>query len=339
MIPSPRRSRWRLPWSTATGRKRAGLSVFVAASVVVAAGGTLALRALDRRATSGSVLIAVRDIACGPRDEVTVRTCRHEATSDPLLSGPSTSGRAIWTGSEHAADPEIPAMGVSWVHTSAYRRLLRALPDGVLSIAWLGGYDNEECHFRENRDWVTERVKSLRRHPKLAAWFIDDEPHGAEECPRVRRQLRVRIRLVKSLDPRHPTMLSENRLEAFDDLDNLADIFVVIRYPCSHDSGCDLSKIDESAAAAKAAGIRSFWAAPQVFTNDYYAMPAASELQEILDRWASNDAAGYMPYIWDGSTGENDYLLKHPELQEVLRAWFDQQSEFPDALPAPDAYG
>lgn len=195
--------------------------------------------------------------------------------------------------------------------------LNRLRNNGLKGLIWLGGYDNEECEFAENRAWVLDKVKELGRHPAAYAWFIDDEPHA--DCPNVRQQIRGRSDLIKNNLPGALTVVSENEVEAFDELANTTDVLVIVSYPCSHEDGCVYSKVSRDVRAARNAGVRRFWGAIQAFGEEYYRMPTQSETRELFGRWKRVGMDGYVTYIWR-SDGEDEVLEDHGELWDEWRA-------------------
>ena len=191
---------------------------------------------------------------------------------------------------------------------------------GLKGLIWLGGYDNDECEFSENNAWVLDKIGELGDHPAAYAWFIDDEPHA--DCPNVREDIRGRSDLIKNNLPGALTVVSENEVEAFDELANTTDVLVIVSYPCSHEDGCVYDKVDDDVQAAKEAGVPRFWGAIQAFGEEYYKMPNNAETRELFRTWNRTGMGGYMAYIWR-SDGEDETLEDHEELWD---AWTNYNS-------------
>src|SRR5512142_712534 len=60
---------------------------------------------------------------------------------------------------------------------------LRALPEGVKGVYWLGNGYNLECSWRLNDKQITDAVMAIKDEPKFSGiYYISDEPHPAT-CP------------------------------------------------------------------------------------------------------------------------------------------------------------
>lgn len=186
------------------------------------------------------------------------------------------------------------------------------------AIVWLGNINDSSCVWNWSDAALTTKINAVKGHPAIAYYFIADEPHAT--CA---QQVRERTQLVKSLDPMVPTFITENRREDFDELAGIADVFGIIRYPCSYASGCVMAKISESVAAARAAGITSWWGVPQAFfepPGGYYRAPSPAEEQQIVDTWKAEGAQGLFVYTWGrGCCGDDIGLADLPDLLDWWR--------------------
>jgi hypothetical protein len=211
-------------------------------------------------------------------------------------------------------------VGFNMIDSGPYREELNELAARRLkAFIWLGGYSNSRCRFREGNRWVRSHVRTIRRHPAVAAYLIDDEPDAAK-CPRAPEQMRARAKLVRSIDRRRgrPTFIVVYRTEQLKRFAGTVDVLALDEYPCSHKFGCVYSKIDRMAARADRLGIR-YWGVIQAHGDDWYKLPTPAELHEIFVRWRATHMKGYLVFSW--AWPEDDpslWLANHPELQQQL---------------------
>jgi hypothetical protein len=233
----------------------------------------------------------------------------------------SEYARGIFTTS--AADfTAIAGLGFRFGMASAYHENFdRANASGLKLIAWLGGYSQTTCSFAWTDDEIRARVADVKGHPALFAYFIDDEPHAGPECPNTPAQIRERNALVKSLDPSKPTVITENRPDAYDDLAGAADVMGLVIYPCNVNlGGCDWNKIPERTRLAEQAGVQHYWGVTQTAGDEYYKQPTPEELQHILDQWHATRAEGQFAYTWDCCGTPLQGLRDAPALWPVWQA-------------------
>jgi len=82
---------------------------------------------------------------------------------------------------------------------------LRALPEGMKGVYWLGNGYNSSCSWRLSDRQVTDIVMAIKDHPKFSSiYYISDEPHP-DRCPDAPQRLAERTALIHSLDPRGRT--------------------------------------------------------------------------------------------------------------------------------------
>jgi hypothetical protein len=230
---------------------------------------------------------------------------------------PFAFGRGIYTttGADYA---QIASLGFRTVIVNASKSALEEVhAHGLTAMVYLGGYDSGTCTFGWSDATVTTRVTAIRDHPASVMYYIADEPHTAT-CPDAVGQISARSRLVKSIDPTASTAIAENRSVDVTAFANATDVMILSTYPCSHVSGCVLSKIDDALATARAAGVKRPWGAPQSFGDDYYRVPTPAELQAIIARWKAGGAQGFFTYTWN-CCGDPETLANHPELWDTWR--------------------
>src|SRR3954453_16426815 len=75
---------------------------------------------------------------------------------------------------EHAT---AAGLGFNAVSVGAYRDRLDHLKSlGLKGLVWLGGFDNTTCRFIFTDRQVTRKVKSIRGHPAVLGYEIDNDP-------------------------------------------------------------------------------------------------------------------------------------------------------------------
>ncbi len=199
----------------------------------------------------------------GSASESRARPDPHTATS---------FGRGIYTtaGADYARIADLGFRTVIVNPTKTQLDQIRA--HGLTAMLFLGGYDSATCTFGWSDETVRARVTAIKDHPASTMYYIADEPHTAS-CPDAVQQIRARAQLVKSIDPTAATALAENRQSDVTAFANATDVMILSTYPCSHLSGCVLSKIDAAVSTARAANVKHPWGAPQSFGDDYYRVP------------------------------------------------------------------
>jgi hypothetical protein len=213
----------------------------------------------------------------------------------------------------------IIAAGFTVVDRGAYQDALDALPSGTKGWVWLGDYDNTTCTWEKSDDWIRSHVSAIAGHPKIAGYYIADEPH-VWECSRAPSDVRARATLVKSLDPGPPTFIvlqPHSPGNPYTPYVGTVDVIGVERFPCSYDNGCVMTKIDDAIQLAAEAGVPRYWAIIQAFADSYYRLPTADELREEFRRWRLSRMEGYLVFSWNYGT---ETLDNHPDLVEVLKA-------------------
>ena len=198
---------------------------------------------------------------------------------------------------------------------------LRALPEGVKGVYWLGNGYNLECSWRLNDKQITDAVMAIKDEPKFSGiYYISDEPHPAK-CPDAPQRVTERTALIHSLDPRGRTFVvvlnSSKAQTEFAQLKDAADYVGVDPYPCNVWNaliGCAYGSLRERIDQALAAGIPSTRIVPvfqtfgQSCTNSgrkyapYYRLPTVAETQTMLAIWDEKvpvkDRPFDMTYSW-----------------------------------------
>jgi hypothetical protein len=90
------------------------------------------------------------------------------------------------------------------------------------------GFDRKKLQ-AEDVEFVAERVGALSRHPALLAWYLFDEPDGADQYVSP-DQLRRLYRLIKSLDPMHPVIVTVAGMENMPSYHDSYDVYWSMDY-------------------------------------------------------------------------------------------------------------
>ncbi len=287
-------------------------------------------------------------LSCGSSHKLEIRSRRNSngtLTVSPWVAltastkACSTTGgfpQGIWTqgsnsGNTDAELTRIKNLGYDFVLANPDLTLLdRIQAHGLRAMIWLGNYrdDNDSspiCVWNTSDSTLTSQIQLVRSHPATMFYMIADEPHVGK-CVNSPQQVRDRNSLIKSLDPNHPTVISENRYADYDELANTTDILAIVGYPCSYPNGCRSTPITERVAAAEAAGVRHYWAMPQILgednpadTDPYYRMVTPTELSWLYGVWAQTRQEGAFTFLFDGCTLCSG-LSTHPELDATVKS-------------------
>jgi hypothetical protein len=210
------------------------------------------------------------------------------------------------------------AIGFNYIDSGPYRDEMRALAAHHLKgLIWLGGYDKSTCRFSESDGWVRSHVSAIAGSPAVGGYYVADEPDAAR-CPRAPAQMRARAALVKSIDPRPPTLLVTYRLDQLRLFAGTVDVIGLDHYPCSYEDGCRYALIDREAAAADRLGIR-YWGIIQAFGDDYYKQPTSPQLYEEFVHWRATKMQGYLVFAWRWPRNKPSmWLANHAQLRTQL---------------------
>jgi chitodextrinase len=266
-----------------------------------------------------SVPLAVTTPSCptGATTTTTTRTSTTTTTAPVISEGIAVRYAYGDDSSPTGYDIEV-ANGFSTVEVSPYRDYLDALPANAKALLWLGDYDNTTCTWEQTDDRIRTRLTEIAGHPKIAGYFIADEPH-IWECPSAPVDMKIRSDLVKSLDPGPPTLVviqPHSPDNPFVPYVGTVDVLGVERYPCSYQNGCVFSKIDDQIALAEQAGVPRYWAVIQAFHDSWYRYPTVDELHEEFRHWRASRMSGYLVFAW---SWDGDCLENHADLLQALR--------------------
>jgi hypothetical protein len=237
---------------------------------------------------------------------------------------------------------------------------LRALPEGMKGIYWLGNGYNLECSWRLSDKQVTDIVLAIKDNPKFSGiYYISDEPHPGV-CPDAPQRLAERTALIRSLDPRGRTFAVVLNGSAapteFTQMKDATDYIGVDPYPCNvrnELTGCTYAALRQRIDQALGAGISTTRIVPvfqtfgQVCTGSdrryspYYRLPTVAETEAMLAIWDEKvpvrDRPFDMAYSWGTQPGLTCPALQmadggsHPDLRSLYRNYFARMRQAPSA--------
>lgn len=228
---------------------------------------------------------------------------------------------------------------------------LRALPDGMKGVYWLGNGYNLSCSWRLSDSQITDTVMVIKDDPKFSGiYYISDEPHPML-CPDAPQRLTERTALIHSLDSRGRTFVvvlnSSSGPTEFEQLKDAADYIGVDPYPCNvrnELTGCSYDALRKRIDQALGAGILTTRIVPvfqtfgQVCTSSgrkyspYYRLPTVAETEIMLAIWDEKVPVKDRPFDMAYSWGKQPTLAcptlqmadggSHPDLRSFYKNYF-----------------
>lgn len=233
---------------------------------------------------------------------------------------------------------------------------LRALPEGMKGVYWLGNGYNLECSWRLSDKQISNIVLAIKDNPKFSGiYYIADEPHPAV-CPDAPQRLAERSALIHSLDPRARTFIvvlnSSTATTEFAQMKDSADYIGVDPYPCNFRNeltGCNYVALRERIDQALAAGIPSTRIVPvfqtfgQICTNPrrkyspYYRLPTVVETEIMLRIWDEKVPVKDRPFDMAYSWGKQPTVAcptlqmadgaSRPDLRSFYKSYFARMKD------------
>jgi len=230
---------------------------------------------------------------------------------------------------------------------------LRALPEGMKGVYWLGNGYNLECSWRLSDRQITDTVLAIKDNPKFSGIYsISDEPHPGL-CADAPQRLAERTALIHSLDPRGRTFMvvlnGPTAPTEFAQLKEAADYIGVDPYPCNVKNeltGCTYAALHQRIDQALGAGIPTtrivpvFQAFGQVCTgagrrySPYYRLPTVAETEAMLAIWDEKVPVKDRPFDMAYSWGKQPNLTcptlqmadggSHPDLRSFYKNYFSR---------------
>jgi hypothetical protein len=211
---------------------------------------------------------------------------------------------------------------------------LNSLPDGVKGLVWVGQCNGVDTTFLNT-------VGPYIGNAKLFGFYLmdDPDPTGLHSRRCTADNLKAESDWIHANAPGAKTFIllmtmTSSRTPSFrgtyNPTNSHVDLFGIDPYPCRTElNGCDYNDIGRYVAAAESWGVPRDNMVPvyQTFgggrwVNDgggRYALPTASQLQQMLDRWDALIPTPVFDYAYSwGSQKENAALSSSPELQAVF---------------------
>jgi len=236
----------------------------------------------------------------------------------------------------------IVSLGFNLIDSSPSE--VSGLPAGVKGLTWVGDYDKNACTWQQSDSQITSYVSAHVGDPKVAVWFIADEPWvgGTPHCPDAPAQVKARSDLIHRIDPNAKTLMiidSNSGQESLDQVPawkNTADIIGINPYMCWQGQTCRTVWIDTLAHAADVAGL-TYWGVAQAYGEPtgtgqelcdvesgsehcgFARLPTASEIHDEFVHWRSTAMKSYLVFSWRWPDSTPSlWLENHLDLQSQL---------------------
>ena len=184
---------------------------------------------------------------------------------------------------------------------------------------------------------LRERVRSLKDHPGLFAWYMADEP---ELRPALVERVRQIYDVVADEDPFHPCIMLNDTISGIYKYACGGDVLMPDPYPCFLDDGVaavpleKVTKFMETCNEA-AKGRKALWITPQAFNYGDYGRennraPTFAELRNMTYQAVIQGTTGFLYYTWAHS---QNYMGVQRGMPFLAREIADLEA----AILAPDA--
>lgn len=174
---------------------------------------------------------------------------------------------------------------------------------------------------------IRQRVRALKDHPALLAWYLADEPEYHRVLPESVEQLRA---LISEEDPWHPTIVVNNAFGAIRRFAQGGDVTAPDPYPFFKKGGLSSSIDRVGTFIAEAASCirpgQTAWVVPQAHdTRDFGGKgeraPAFAESRNMVWQAVSAGARGVVWWDWNWVTPNSiDSVLGNAYLARELKA-------------------
>jgi hypothetical protein len=240
----------------------------------------------------------------------------------------------MYENKDNTHSPQFKGLGFNAVNVEPDPQAIDGLAaEGVRGVVWLGGYDASTCSFELSDAKVAARVAPIAGKPAILSYLLIDEPEQhLLACPGIAGQVAARSRLVKRLDPTHPTYIvlgdtayvrdgygSRVEMYPYRPFVGAADIIGLAIYPClvPESAPCDDSEIGNAIKMADQVKIPAYWAVLQDFGATKWRRPTVAELHRQFAVWATSRWQGYFVFSWDWQGNSLAPLADH---QAALQA-------------------
>ncbi len=182
----------------------------------------------------------------------------------------------------------------------------------------------------EQRTQLRERIRALKDHPGLFAWYIADEPELRPTDPRRTDEI---YRIISEEDPHHPCIMLNDTVAGIFRYAGGGDVLMPDPYPTFLADGHAAQPIQKvgafmDAAVEAADGWRAVWITPQGFNYGDYGrennrVPSFTELRNMTWQAIAHGARGFLWYTYSQVPNYPSLRLGMPWLSyevDALRA-------------------
>jgi hypothetical protein len=184
---------------------------------------------------------------------------------------------------------------------------------------------------------IRQRVRALKDHPGLFAWYMADEP---ELKPALPERCRKIFEIVREEDPYHPCIMLNDTMGGIHKYRDGGDVLMPDPYPCFIQDGLAAQPIEKvghfiHTAVAAGEGRKGVWITPQGFNYGDYGKknqrgPNFTELRNQIYQAAIYGAKGFLWYTYAQTANYPDLGIGMPWLSHEV-------ADLKEAILAPPA--
>lgn len=187
---------------------------------------------------------------------------------------------------------------------------------------------------KEEADRIRERIRELKHHPALLAWYLCDEPDLSPALPSRLREIHD---LCAEEDPYHPTVILNNTAEGYRKYAQSGDITMPDIYPNflkDGTSGNPMISVYNQLCSCAESGKRILWCTPQGFNyNDCghpgQRIPTPEELRNMHYQSLLAGATGFIWYIYE-------YNYPYPEVFATVSSLLEETRKIAGCFFSPE---
>jgi chitodextrinase len=241
----------------------------------------------------------------------------------PSAGGPQIKYRFAY--SNRADQDLMPQYGYNLIDVNT-KDEADAVPAGTQAQVWLFDYDNKTCAWEKSDAYIRDVVSSMADDPKVAGFYFSNEPDPFA-CPNAPQQHKQRNALIHSLAPNKYTLIGidANWRDHFDRYGSMwvgtADYVNYNPYVCFEwdTSTCDYAWLDHVLQTAQSLPQPYFIALQAFREKGEWRWPTPSEEAQMLNRLKDPSLTGLRGYLTFSWNWQNDPLLNHPDVLEVIK--------------------
>lgn len=217
-------------------------------------------------------------------------------------------------------------------------RVICSVKDAFVGTQWKA---SNGVRTREDElSWVTYYLRELKDHPALLAWYVMDEGH-LSLIPR----LEERYRLLKALDPEHPTwgvMCNMKLAPCYGNCFDItgADPYPIMRNPPKNEPPRTIDRVASWARVcdAGAFGTKAVWMVPQAFDWGWCdgrrgsRVPTRAEMSNMAWQSIAAGANGVIWYSYDTHVRSLEGAAREAFWEDVKAASAEIRDRIPTML-------